>query len=345
MRQSKSKRKMADVIRASSRPFIFRARIGRKTESVVPAPRVRGSWLTIAMLAIVTVADVSLMAESTHADHPRPRMILDADTANEIDDLFAIMRMLQQDQFDLLGITSAQWFHYLGERQSVEASQADNEELCRAMGRTDLPLPMGSSEPMGRPWGGEEPKNSAAAQFIIEQAKQTPEGEQLVVVCIGASTNLASAIKLAPEILPKLKAYVLGFQYDVAEGIWNKSEFNIRRDLNAADFLLNHRGLELHVMPTSVSGQLKFERDATFRELHPLGDAGALLTEKWKTKFGESKTWTMWDVALVEAILVPELASEKQVTTPPENVQRRVWMYDSIDATRMKIDFWNQVKR
>lgn len=345
MRQRKSKRKMADVIGASSRPFIFRARLGRKKESVVTAPRVRGSWLTIALLAIATVADTSLMAEQTHADHPRPRMILDADTANEIDDLFAIMRVLQQDQFDLLGITSAQWFHYLGERQSVEASQADNEELCRVMGRTDLPLPMGSSEPMGRPWGGEEPKNSAAAQFIIEQAKQTPEGEQLVVVCIGASTNLASAIKLAPEILPKVKAYVLGFQYDVAKGIWNKSEFNIRRDLNAADFLLNHRGLELHVMPTSISGQLKFERDATFRELRPLGDAGALLTEKWKTKFGESKMWTMWDVALVEAILVPELASEKQVTTPPENVQRRVWMYDSIDANRMKIDFWSHVKK
>ena len=50
---------------------------------------------------------------------------------------------------------------------------------------------------------------------------KTPNDEQLVVVCIGLSTNLASAVKLAPEIVPKLKVYGLGFQYNVETGVWN----------------------------------------------------------------------------------------------------------------------------
>ena len=53
----------------------------------------------------------------------------------------------------------------------------------------------------------------------------------------------------------------------------------------------------------------------------------------------------MWDVALVEAIADPGLATERQVTTPPENVQRRVWMYHSIDVESMKSDFWIHVKK
>lgn len=275
----------------------------------------------------------------------KPKLILDADTANEIDDLFAIVRMLRQNRFDVIGLSSAQWFHYLGDPKSVEASQRDNERLLRLLDRQDLPAPQGSAEPMGKPWGGDEPKDSAAAQFIIEQTRALPDGESMHVVCLGASTNLASAIKIAPDIAPRIKAYILGFQYDAEGGIWNKSEFNIRRDLNAADFLLNCTELELHVMPTSVSGRLKFDRDETFAKLAQRGEWGSFLTEKWKQKFGESERWTMWDVALVEAMVRPDLAQQSKVTTPPENVQRHVWMYDSIDVEAMKRDYWKTLSK
>lgn len=273
------------------------------------------------------------------------RLILDADTANEIDDLFAIVRMLRQDRFQVLGLSSAQWLHYLGDPKSVEASQRDNETLLQLLGRTDLPALQGSSEPMGKPWGGDEAKESAAARFIIQQAKATPSDESLVVVCIGASTNLASAIKLAPEIAPRIKAYLLGFQFDAKTNVWNKSEFNIRRDLNAADYLLNCSELELHIMPTSVSGQFKFDRDDTFDRLAPMAELGRFLTDKWKTKFGESQRWTMWDVALIEAMIRPEFAAESEVMTPPENVQRKVWMYHSIRVDDMFRDYWNAIAK
>jgi len=129
-------------------------------------------------------------------------MILDADTANEIDDLYAIARMLHQDQIELLGINSAQWFHYMSGMDSVHQSQRINEELLRITRREEIPALLGAEEALGMPWGGTTAKDSPAAQFIIEQARATPAGEKLIVACIGAATNLASAIKMAPDIAP-----------------------------------------------------------------------------------------------------------------------------------------------
>ena len=292
------------------------------------------------MIALLFASSLSLAQVAT-----RPKLILDADTANEIDDMYAIVRVLSQDKFDVLGLTSAQWFHYLGDPQSVQASQKINEKLVELLGRKDLPVPRGAERPMGKPWGGYQAKDSPAAQFIIRQVRGLPEGDRLHVVSIGASTNLASAIKLAPEIAPKIKAYLMGFRYDAAKGAWNKSEFNVRRDLNAADFLLNQSDLELHVMSATVSEALKFDRDDTFKRHESMGKLGEYLTSEWKRKFNDSLKWTMWDLALVEAILRPELAHEVQVATPPENSTRQVWVYDRIDVEAMQEDYWTAAKK
>lgn len=304
----------------------------------------RGAFLKSTIVFGIWVLMGFASDASGQAQSRRPKLILDADTANEIDDLYAIVRTLRQDKFEVLGLNSAQWFHYLGDPDSVQASQKLNEDLVKLLGREDLPTPQGSEQPMGRPWGGEQPKDSPAAQFIIKSALATPEGEKLNVLCIGASTNLASAIKLRPEIAPRIRAYVLAFRYERETGVWNKSEFNVRRDLNAADFLLNQEDLELHVMPCTVSRALTFDRDDSFERQSRMGELGAYLTERWKARFPDAKTWIMWDIAAIEAMVNPDMAAEEQVMTPPENKQRKVWMYHTIDADRMRDDFWGAVE-
>jgi purine nucleosidase len=296
-----------------------------------------GGLLVLAFLLLPLDADLAASGQD------RPQLILDADTANEIDDMYAIARLLRQDRFDLIGLTSAQWFHALSGPRTVFASQAINEDLLRLHGRQDLPAPLGPDMEFGMPWGGEEPRDSAATRFLIDEARKTPEGEKLVVVCTGASTTLASALKLAPDIVPRIKACIMGFRYDAAKGVWNKSEFNVRRDLNAADYLLNCEGLELHIMDANVSEALKFDRDASFARQARLGDLGAYLTGKWQARFADSKTWVMWDLALVQALLHPEWAQEREVETPPENRRRKVWVYTSIDAEKMQEDFWKSM--
>lgn len=295
-------------------------------------------WKSLLLPAILLCATMS------HADSPRPKLILDTDSANEIDDLYAIVRVLCQEKFDVLGLNATQWRHYLGDQNSVEASQSINEDLLRLMGRTDLKSHLGSVDPMGKPWGGSDAKDSDAAQFIIKQAKTMPEGEQLYVACLGATTNVASALKLAPEIAPKIRVYLMGFKYDIDTGVWNKSEFNVRRDLNAADFLLNFEGLDVHVMSATASRVYTFDRDETFRRNAALGPVGQYLTDRWKHHSPAAKTWVMWDLALIEAMLDPSFAKESQVGTPPENTTRQVGLYHDLKVQPMRDSYWDAVE-
>ena len=274
-----------------------------------------------------------------------PPFLLDADTANEIDDLYAIAYLLDEDTIDWVGLNSAQWFHAYSGDSTVYQSQRLNEELLAIAGRTDLPHPRGADSIMGMPWGGYEPRNSPAAQFIIEQARAASAGEEkLTVMCIGAGTNLASALALAPDITEHIRAYVLGFRYDTAGGFWNKDEFNIRRDLNAANYLLNAEGLELHVMPTSTAVQYQFGRDSTFARMDESGAVGRYLKERWQNFAPDAGQWTMWDVALLQAYLKPEQATEIKIPTPPENTEREVWLYTDIDERAMARDFWERLQ-
>ncbi|MEO0530946.1 MAG: nucleoside hydrolase [Planctomycetota bacterium] len=303
------------------------------------------------MLRLLLSASLILTASIARAEEPtaKPRLILDADTANEIDDLYAIARMMRQDRYEVVALNSTQWVHYLNDdwlepgQTSVEASQKLNEDLLRLLGNQAIPHPLGSVEPVGKPWGGFEPKDSAAAQAIIQHARDTSDGEKLSVVCLGASTNLASAIGIAPEIAPKLRCYLLGFKYDVDHDIWNKSSFNVRRDLNAADLLLNTEDLELHIMPANVSEPLKFDRDETFARNEALGPLGEYLSERWRYHAAHHTTRTMWDLALVEAVLRPEFAKQRSVTTPLENTRRQVSLYTDIDEAAMQADYWQAV--
>lgn len=293
------------------------------------------------------MADVPNVVRYEHPADKPVRMILDSDTANEIDDLFAIAYVLTGDdpKVNLLGISSAQWFHVWSGDSTVYQSQKMNEDLVALSGRTDLPLPLGSDLIMGKPWGDYDARESPAARFIIEQAHATPAGEKLAVLSIGAATNLASALALDSTITDKIVAYTLGYRYDFDGGFWNKDEFNIRRDLNAANYLLNAKGLELHVMPISVAIKYAWDMEETFTHLEKAGPMGPYLRNRWETNATDQPTRIMWDVALLQAFLDPELADEIAVLTPPENTQRGVWIYTDIDEKVMAEAYWARVEK
>lgn len=274
----------------------------------------------------------------------RRRMIIDADTANEIDDLYAIVRALKEPSFDVVALNSAQWHTRLSPANSVEHSQRINDDLLRLIGRPDLPAPMGAEMIMGQPWGGDEPRDSPASRMIIREAEAS-QSEKLTVVSIGAATNLASALKLAPHIVPRVRCYSMAAHYDSSSGIWNKDEFNVRNDLNAFNYLLNLDGLELHIMPANVCRNLAFDLNKTIGWLRGKGGVWDYLVARWLSHSPQATKWIMWDLALIEAIARPELAKESLFKTPPENRQRDVWVYTHIDGETMKRDWWAMAKR
>jgi inosine-uridine nucleoside N-ribohydrolase len=273
------------------------------------------------------------------------RVVLDSDTANEVDDMWAIVRAFVEPKFEMKALSSVQWTHRLSPLQTVGESQRLNEDLLRLLGRQDVPCPLGAEMIMGKPWGGEEPANSPAAHMIIRLAKALPEGRKLTVIGIGAATNIASAIKLSPEITPKLVCYILSARYDSVAQVWNKDEFNTRMDLNAANFLFNREGLELHVMPINVLFSYKFDLEQSielFSGRSPLWD---YVAARWLTHSPSVKQRVIWDLALMQAVIKPELAEQKEVLTPPENKQRKVWVYTKVDVEGMKQDWVETVEK
>ncbi len=244
---------------------------------------------------------------------------------------------------DIIGLSSAQWHHSLAPTDTVLRSQALNEDLLRLLDRRDVPAPLGAEMMLGKPWGGTEPSDSAAAQFIIRAARAIPKGEKLTVISIGATTNLASAIVLAPDIVPRLACYILAGRYYADRKLWDKDEFNVRNDLNATNLLFNTVGLELHVMPVTVLTEFRFEQQDVVDRLVGRGGVWTYIANRWLSFSPSSKEWIMWDLALVEAIARPDLAHEIEVSTPPENVQRKVFVYERVDTKAMQADWWEVV--
>ena len=188
-------------------------------------------------------------------EKPLPKIIIDADTANEVDDLYALVRAILEPSIELLGITSAQ-FHTspLASDSTVLESQEINEQIAALLGATDLPLRMGSNEALNRP---DEGRDRPAARFIVDQARSLSAGDFIHVIILGSCTNVASAILLAPDIVPKLKVHYLGFWHDPSTNTYDKKEFNSGNDTLAVDVLLNTPGLSFDVM-TATSGGDRF---------------------------------------------------------------------------------------
>lgn len=269
------------------------------------------------------------------------KIIIDADTGNEIDDLYAIARALKAPELDILGLCSSHYrIHDAAPANSVDVSHELNLGLLTYAERTDVPALKGSNNWMGKAWGGSQPADSEAARFIIEQAGTVTDGEKLCVAVQGAMTNVASAIALEPSIAGRLDVYLMGFEVDNEAGVWDKNDFNVRQDLNAADYLLNCTDLSLHLMTSTTSRCYQYPREETCRRLRGLGPLQDMLVDRWEAFAPNSVNWIMWDLALIQAIIDPSLATTRRVLTPPENEQREVEIYDSIETEAMMADFF-----
>lgn len=277
-------------------------------------------------------------------------LIIDADTANEVDDLFALVRAIGAPEFDLVGITSAQ-FHTspLASDNTASESQTINEEIIRLLDRQDIPLPLGSPLPLV---DSNQPQPSAAANFIINQAHEMEGDNKLQLVILGSCTNVASAILLDPTIVPKIQVHYLGFWHIPETNHYDKKEFNSGNDTLAINLLLDHPSLDLSVMTATTSQHLVFDKKVVDSQLKGKDGINDYLINRWETydrwwteEDPEKTKWIMWDVAIIEALAHPEWTTTQTFLAPPENTQRSIKIHTAIDTQKMEADFWEHVER
>lgn len=287
----------------------------------------------------------------------KQRVWLDADTGNEVDDLYAIVRLVKEPSIELVGLSSAhfnnadlnvfeKWNGYQTKGlNTVVESQRLNEQLLQVLNRPEIQHPLGADRQIGRSWGQREARPSSVSDAIIATVKGLPEGQNLHILTLGALTNIASALLQSPDILPRIKLYALGAKYNLQTKVWDKDEFNIRNDLNAFNYLLNLNNLDFTIMPLETARPLQFKQEDTFANLNEKVKIEKILKNRWLEHAAGDKTRIMWDLALVEAYLKPEKAKIETTLTPPENTQRWVKVYTNIEVKQLKDDFWKVLKQ
>ncbi|MGE3537393.1 MAG: nucleoside hydrolase [Candidatus Tectimicrobiota bacterium] len=100
------------------------------------------------------------------------------------------------------------------------------------------------------------PVQRQAARRLVQLVQQY--GAQLTVIALGPLTNIAQALRLAPDIMQRLgRLVIMGGAIGVPGNISPTAEFNIFVDPHAADLVLRS-GLPITLIPLDVTRQVRF---------------------------------------------------------------------------------------
>lgn len=141
-------------------------------------------------------------------------VLLDTDIGSDIDDALCLIYLLRQARCELLGITTV-----TGEPER-RAMLAD--AICRAEGRTDVPIHSGAGKPLLVEqlqkhatqaevlprWPHREAFEPGTAVDFMRRAIRSRPGE-IALLAIGPMTNLGLLFALDPEIPSLLRSLVL----------------------------------------------------------------------------------------------------------------------------------------
>lgn len=265
------------------------------------------------------------------------QVIVDADTGNEVDDLYALARILLEPSVNVTALNAAHWqtSHWTIEN-SMENSHRLNQQLLGEMG---LAIKTFRGAPARMYDWGDRAQHSAAAYEILRQAKSK---DNLDILVLGALTNVASAVFIAPEIATKLNVFWLGTTVDFEKKIVKRNDFNPLMDTYALDFILES-DVEIHIMPVSVASamQISFDEMESAIGNHFLGKH---LQKRWVDHIDSGRrSRVLWDLALVASYINPDFAETTTFTTSRDSGNRPIAFYHKIDAMAIYDDFFKTI--
>lgn len=261
---------------------------------------------------------------------------IDTDLAAEVDDCYAVYRALNAPEFDILGISAMGWEGPLDFATNTRASLKMIEEMLDILKLRDkISHPLGALHPMQ---DKDTPVDSDAARDIIAKAHSMPPGEKLQVFVLGAYTNIASALLLDPTIADKITVLVMGYRFDDQQ--LTPTESNTRGDLHAAEFLLRSN-VELKTMVNSTLRYFQWTKKEIDAEFKGKGGLRDYVVNRWESYSPQDVQRTVWDIAVFEAVLRPELATGRII----DHHGRPIFVWTAVDIPGMKSDFWEAAEK
>jgi purine nucleosidase len=276
-------------------------------------------------------------------------VILSTDVGNEVDDQWAIVYMLTNPDFDVLGIISAHaptltppaaHTTYLVLRDEVE------NRLCMT---THPPLFEGSSLPLG---DVKTPRENAGVHFMIESSKAFSSSNRLNVLTIGAATDVASALLEDPTLADRIHVIAMGFNG------WPKGgdEFNVANDVAAWQVILQSNAPVVVGSGDVCRANLSLTLDAARKLVSEHGPVGRWLWDEfqaWYYRFVKplrsddlSRPWVIWDIitlayeeGLTSQQTYPRPVLKSDMNFDHVQTTRTVTWVTSVDSKRLWADF------
>ena len=273
---------------------------------------------------------------------PEGRMpvVLDTDTYNEIDDQFALVYALLAEELDLQAVYAAPFDNNrsTGAGDGMEKSYEEILRILSFMERDAEGFAFRGSESFMS--AIDQPVRSAAAEDLIAKAKAERDGP-LYVLAIGAITNVASALLMAPEIASRIVVVWLGGH----PTFWpHTREFNFAGDLLASRVVLDC-GVPLVMLPCAlVTEQLRTTLAEMEHYVKGKGAIGDYLYSIYEDYLDDhyARSKVIWDISAVGYMINPEWVTSDLVPSPvlQEDV---TWGPD--DASRHPIRMARHVNR
>jgi len=263
------------------------------------------------------------------------KIIIDTDPGQ--DDAVAILLALASpEEIEVLGITC------VAGNVPLDLTSKNARIVCELAGRPDIKIFAGCDRPLGRALvtaehvhgktGLDGPNlpdptmplaDGHGVDFIIEQLRAHPAGA--VTLCpLGPLTNIATALKKAPDIAEKVQEIVLmGGGYFEGGNITPTAEFNIYVDPQAADIVFKS-GIPIVVMPLDVTHKalVTKPRNDAFRAIGTsVGTAVAQMTDFFerfdKEKYG-SEGAPLHDPCVTAYLINPDLFKGRHINVEIE---------------------------
>jgi inosine-uridine nucleoside N-ribohydrolase len=176
----------------------------------------------------------SLLPVTAAGALPRTPVILSTDVGNEIDDQWAIVYLLANPAFDVLGIVSAHAPTVPDPSARTTLRVLTDVVEHRMRMAVHPPLYEGSSLPLA---DDRAPREGAGIDFLVEASRPFSRENRLAIVVIGAATDAASALLKDPTMADRIRIVAMGFKNWPEGG----DEYNVANDVRAWQVILRSR--------------------------------------------------------------------------------------------------------
>ncbi|MBE5850773.1 MAG: nucleoside hydrolase [Lachnospiraceae bacterium] len=243
-------------------------------------------------------------------DYKKIRVIVDTDAACEADDPFAIVHALLSPKLLVKGVVA----EHFNVAHSMEDSYNEILNIKQAMA-VDFPAFMGQTGPLS-----EDTYVSEGVDFIIKEAL-TDSPYSLFILCQGAITNVAMAVKTCPDIIGKATVIWIG-THGEAPCLAPFREFNAGNDIEAANLVLKSN-IDLWLVPSQVYTTINIGIAEIKKRISSLGDIGKHLYENlisYNNSEGagwtQGESWSLGDSPAIAIAINPGCGHYKMIKAP-----------------------------